>query len=571
MKLLIALLLCAVNCFALDREAFTFTTYQLEARIEPEQQRLGVRGKITLRNDSTSAQKNAVLQISSTLSWRSIQAEGKPLQFVTQPYQSDIDHTGALSEAIVSLPHEIPPKGTVELEIGYEGTIPLDATRLTWIGTPKDIATHTDWDRISESFTAVRGAGNVVWYPVAMESASLSEGNSVFETLGRWRSRSRQSDLRLGLCEIHLAQLQARLLITNGVGSGGGGYGGGGFDGAFSTVRKFASCGDFQFHSLETSEPMFALSNYSGLSGDTAIIYHNSDHKSQAQNYELMAELAKPLVAEWFGAPKKKIEILELPDVNDAPYESSTMLLTPLAARISTSAQLSLVHELTHAAFFSPRAWIYEGLAYFAQALFQSQQNGRPAALDFLGTRRDVLAEVERSAATTGGKPLISTTDEILYGAKAPYVWWMLRDMVGDDALKKALAAYRPEQDKDPAYMQHLIEAEAKRDLGWFFDDWVYHDRGLPDFRVASVYSRANEEGRYLVTITIENTGQAGAEVPVTLRTEKSETMKRLEVRAKSSATIRMEALSQPLEVVVNDGSVPETDMENNAYKIGGK
>ena len=37
---------------ALEREAFTFTKYILEVRVEPEQQRLGVRGKITLRNDS---------------------------------------------------------------------------------------------------------------------------------------------------------------------------------------------------------------------------------------------------------------------------------------------------------------------------------------------------------------------------------------------------------------------------------------------------------------------------------------------------------------------------------------
>src|SRR5262249_19640959 len=34
--------------FAVEREAFTFTSYDLNVRVEPEQQRLGVRGKITL-------------------------------------------------------------------------------------------------------------------------------------------------------------------------------------------------------------------------------------------------------------------------------------------------------------------------------------------------------------------------------------------------------------------------------------------------------------------------------------------------------------------------------------------
>src|SRR3984957_14591600 len=122
-----------VPSLALDREAFTFTNYDLSVRLEPGQQRLGVPGKITLRNDSTTPQKNVALQISSTLDWKSIQAGGKAAQFVTHEYTSDIDHTGALSEAIVTLPHEVPPKGTIDLTVGYEGIIPLNVTRLTRI------------------------------------------------------------------------------------------------------------------------------------------------------------------------------------------------------------------------------------------------------------------------------------------------------------------------------------------------------------------------------------------------------------------------------------------------------
>src|SRR5437867_9737273 len=96
---------------ALDREAFTFTKYNLDVRIEPGQQRLAVRGQITLRNDSNAPQKNVSLQVSSALDWRSIKLEGKAVQFVSQTYTSDVDHTGALSEAIVTLPQEIPSKG----------------------------------------------------------------------------------------------------------------------------------------------------------------------------------------------------------------------------------------------------------------------------------------------------------------------------------------------------------------------------------------------------------------------------------------------------------------------------
>src|SRR5271156_4201219 len=182
---------------SLDREAFTFTNYDLNVQLEPGQHRLGVRGKITLRNDSSTPQKIAVLQISSSLDWRSIKAGDKPLQFVAQPYTSDIDHTGALSEAVVTLPEAVAPKGTVELEIAYEGVIVLDATRLTRIGTPEEAATSSDWDQISTKFTAVRGAGYVAWYPIATEAADLSENENLFDVLGRWKTRAADSTMHI--------------------------------------------------------------------------------------------------------------------------------------------------------------------------------------------------------------------------------------------------------------------------------------------------------------------------------------------------------------------------------------
>jgi hypothetical protein len=182
--------LCGASfCLSLDREAFSITNYDLNLQIDPEQHRLGARGKITLRNDTSTPQKIAVLQISSSLDWRSVKAGDKALQFVRQPFTSDIDHTGELSEAIVTLPQAVAPHATVELEIAYEGVILLDATRLTRIGTPEDDAKSTDWDQIDAKFTALRGVGYVAWYPIATEVANLSEGNSLFEVLDRWKIR----------------------------------------------------------------------------------------------------------------------------------------------------------------------------------------------------------------------------------------------------------------------------------------------------------------------------------------------------------------------------------------------
>ena len=557
----------AVQVRALDREAFTFTNYNLDVRVEPEQQRLAVRGNVTLRNASASAQKNLALQISSSLGWRSIQLNGKPVQFASQPYVSDIDHTGTLSEAIVTLPKDVPPRGTLDLEVGYEGTIPLDVTRLARIGVPAEDARHTDWDQIGKSFTAVRGIGYVTWYPVATEAANLSEGNSVFETVARWKAREVEALFKIKLN--HSGDGTPATPICNGKM--------GGVQTNLQTDSAYESFNECSFEPLGGTVPLFVMGQYEGLEAPSFHISYIRDHRPGVEKYVQAVRLVVPFVGGWFGPSKErdqvKAEVVELADPEAAPYESGSMLLTPLN-NDSKLAQLTAVHQFTHSVFFSPRPWVYEGLAHFAQALYLEQESGRAAALDFMGLHRTAVAEAEKALAgrqsrsADPGESLISTSIEEFYRSKAMYVWWMLRDMIGEDALKKAIATYQPDADKSPSYVQQLIQSQTKRELGWFFDDWVYRDRGLPDLRVATVYPREMSANNYVVTVTVENRGDAGAEVPVTLNMEQGEVTKRLEVRGKAEATIRFEAISTPREIVVNDGSVPESDLRNNVYKI---
>ena len=74
-----------------------------------------------------------------------------------------------------------------------------------------------------------------------------------------------------------------------------------------------------------------------------------------------------------------------------------------------------------------------------------------------------------------------------------------------------------------------------------------------------------------MVTVTIQNLGLVGAEVPFTVRSaEWGDVSKRIEVHAKSKASIRVEISFKPQEIVVNDGSVPESDTTNNVFKIEG-
>jgi len=410
--------------------------------------------------------------------------------------------------------------------------------------------------------------GYVAWYPIATEAASLSEGNDLFEILGRWKAREAASIMKVGFAS-PTAQGDTTPPVTLCGGN------------ELHTITREGSANfpgsQCSYQPLGLSIPAFTVANYGVVDRTAITVYNLPEHAVAAETYADAAEKTTGLITEWFGPPRRKAETADLGDPNMAPFESGSLLLTPLANIDPKLAGLMAAHQLTHAAFSSPRPWINEGLAHFAQALYLEQHSGRQAALNYMGLHRFAFSEAqqEKEKQTTAprsedevNRSLINTTDEELYRSKAMCVWWMLRDMVGDQALKKALAAYHPEQDKEPSYMPRLIQAQTQKGLEWFFDDWIYRDRGLPDFKVESAFPRKTMTDEYLVTVTVANLGRAGAEVPVTVKFAGGEITKRLEVRGNSKAVIRVEITKPPEEIVVNDGSVPESDTTNNVFKI---
>lgn len=568
----IVVLAYASTCFAaLDRGAFTFTNYDLELRVDPAGQALAARGRITLRNDSGQPQTVAAMQISSSLSWRLIQVGGKPAQFVSQPYASDIDHTGSVTEAIITLPAAVPARGTVEIEVGYSGVIASDATRLTRIGTPATLALRSDWDEISAALTAVRGIGFVAWYPVELEAQSLSSGNALFQALGEWKARETQSTLKVNICWI--SDETPLTVVANGQLEGIG------RSAPSEEGQGITGCTPYRFAPLGLTVPTFAIGKFGALQQPLITVYHSSDHESVAGDYAATVQKLAPFVAQWLGPPRDKVRIVELNSAQAAPFESGGTLFTPLNSEDSKPRQLQLTHQLAHVSLVSDRAWIYEGVASFLQAVEREQQDGRQTALEYMTGQLPALVEAEQPVDEAAGKgqpppaemtthSLISANDDVFYHTKAMYVWWMLRGMLGDQALQRALKSYRADQDKEPSYMQHLLHAQSKQDLEWFFDDWVYRDRGLPDFQVESAYPRKLLAGEYVVTVTVKNTSDVRAEVPVTARAPQGEMSKRVEVPAKGTAVVRIRIPAAPTEAIVNDGSVPESDPNNNTLKI---
>jgi len=564
------------SCTALDREAFTVTRYQLDVQIDRASHVMAVTGRLTLRNDSKLPQKNVALQVSSSLSWNGIAYNANPVEWIGDDYTSDIDHTGHLSEAIATLPKDAAPGATLELDVQYGGTVTPDATRLTRIGAPEEMARRNDWDQISERFTAIRGLGYVVWYPVSIPAVSMSDGNAVFAAIGAWKQRQRQTEL-----DAHISVIagDAKLCLAG------------------SAMRS--ACGELSETSdprsgdrtaqvsntlhltgMSQTVPAFAVAGYTKLDRPGIVLFHTPEKVSVARDYAAAAEANDLLLNEWLPA---SATVIELTDPNANPYQSGGVLFTPLRQAQEQTLGLLLLPTQVAARFTSPRPWIDSGLERFLQAVSVEHRSGRKEALQFLNEYLPPLIKAEEGADTESSadpkassrqalnNSLLHTSDEILLRGKGSFVFWMLRDMLGDTVLQKAIAAYRPGADLSPAYWQSLVEEGRKRDLEWFFDDWVYRDHGLPEFRIETVYSRPLLEDPNklsLVTVTVENTGGAGAEVPVLIQTSSGERTLRVFVKAHEKASGRSQVPAVPTRAVVNDGSVPESNPNNNTYEV---
>jgi hypothetical protein len=567
----------AVRAAALDRDAFTIARYQLDVQIDRTSHVIAVTGQLTLRNDSKSPQTALTLQVSSSLNWNGIALDRKPVEWIGNTYTSDIDHTGALSEAVVNLPREVPPSGTIVLDVQYGGTVTPNATRLTRMGAPDELALRNDWDQISEPFTAIRGLGYVVWYPVSLPAVSMSDGTAVFHAIDDWKTRHQHSGFD---ARVQVISADAKLCIAgNATASSCGEIGQAPDPRGAGSVNQISN--SLHLSGMGESVPAFAVANYVQLQRPGITFFHTPDKTPVARDYAAAAEANDPVLHDWLNPSSQTAIVIELTDPNANPYQDCAVLFTPLRQSQQPTLQLLLMPVQVAARFPSRRRWIAEGLQRFLQSLSLERRSGRKAALQFLDEYQAPLVKAEESAAPSSAATanqehsasdtLLNTSDEVFLRGKGSFVFWMLRDMLGDAALQQALAAYRPAVDLNPAYFQNLLEEGKKRDLEWFFDDWVYRDRGLPDFRVDSAYARPILEDPnkiVLVTVTIENRGSAGAEVPVVIQTPVGDRIVRVLVKAHQKASGRSQVPAAPTRVVVNDGSVPETNSGDNTFDL---
>jgi hypothetical protein len=568
-----------------ERQAVTFTDFNMDVRLYTAEQHIAVRALVTVRNDSSAPLAHIPLQISSSLNWERIRINGRDVTFPVATLNSDADHTGQLHEAAVPLaellPQPLAPGQSLQLDVTYSGAIAASAQRLLAIGTPENVALHSDWDRISVPFTGLRGFGNVVWYPVSAVPVILGDGARLFDEMGAHELRMAGAHFSLRLTvEFPHGQAPTVALINGhpaplGVTDA---------DTAGQEVAGVATA-DTGDAILGFEAPSLFVAIRTPHPATNTIIWTIPEDDAAAPDWTTATTTVTPFLQSWLGqSPRAQLTLLDLPEPQDAPFESGALLAASIRQASPDQLNGILAHALTHSWMQSPRAWLSEGVAHFMGTLWIEKQRGRDQALGSLEATRTALTLAEpESPGQSVGQPLAASISPVYYRTKAAYVLWMLRDVAGDSTLSAALRAYDPAADVGTQSASHdsgkaagrssfealLEQAGTRRDLSRFFADWVDSDKGLPDLSIEGVFSTIPTPGSWLVSVNVANKGFAGAEVPVTVRSDDKSVTQRVLVPARGKAVQRILIQGKPIEVQLNDGTVPEIQASVHISKMG--
>ena len=553
-----------------DRQAIAVTALDLDVRLNTAARQLAARGTVAVRNAGKSPLSRIPLQITSSLNWERIRIAGHDVPLAVATINSDTDHTGQLHEAAIPLTSPLGPGETLQVEVFYSGTIAPTARRLVSVGTPEDSAAHSDWDEISPDFTGLRGFGNEVWCPVAGTPVMIGDGARLFDEIGRQKLLAAGSSFRLRLTVEFPHGQPPTVALVNG--------------NPIALKISDPHATDSDIPGIATAEtgptrlgfesPSLFVTTQNAHAGPHLNAYTVTADESAVKSWLAAAANVSPMIERWLGEnPPAQLTILDLPDPEDTPWESGALLAIPLRDGPPDQIAPVLSHSLTHAWMSPASFWLDEGTANFMGTLWDDHEHHRDQALATLEAGRQALAMEEPPSPGEGaGQPLGRATSPVYYSTKAAYILWMLRDIVGDDALGAALrasnAAAAARADPVQAFQSALKTSAPRQNLSWLFADWIEADHGLPDLTIDKVFPNAVQSGNWLVSVTISNSGYAAAQVPVTVRSATNNTTNQVLVPARGTVTPRLLVQGAPTEVQVNDGTTPETEASVHVTRL---
>jgi len=235
----------------------------------------------------------------------------------------------------------------------------------------------------------------------------------------------------------------------------------------------------------------------------------------------------------------------------------------PMMVMNGSASQGLIVHEVGHIYLHGIVAnnewregWLDEGFISFIGGLFDEAE-GVPEA-EIWDRQMQLMAQLE-SANLTQPIGLKSSefrdfnTYNLMTYTKPSLVFRMLRDVVGDDAMRRALRDYY-QRNK----FRHVTESDVKeaferasgQDLDWFFQQWI-QSAGKLDYAVGSARTRRLPNGQWETTVEVRRTGDNF--MPVTLQVGSA--TRRLESR-EPVQTVTVQTADRPTEVVLDPRNI---------------
>ncbi|MGI4854643.1 MAG: hypothetical protein ACRYF4_11440, partial [Janthinobacterium lividum] len=369
---------------AAERSAVTVVGQNLDLHLDAHTGAAEVRAQTVLRNSGAEPLRQVPVRISGALHWESARQAGSAATLPLQQYHlpDDLDHTGFATELLVPLPEPLPPGATVSLDLYYGGLLTANTGRLTALGAPTGRAALTDWDTVTDTFTGLRGLGNVLWYPVAGKPALLRNGSAVTHAVEASRTNDAGNPFQLQLtlqysgsqpdAAFFCGDRQPFVSATPGTPA----QGEGGYVTAQWTRRRLGP----------HTPSLFVAYGAPRMTADGLLRVVTEQADTVAAAGEAAARI-RPMLSEWLGAaPAHPLDVLDLPIPGATGFADDSLLVAPLTTALAAVLAPAMVQPLAAAWLPADIAapWLREGLPAFLQAVWVERTAGRSSALSGL-------------------------------------------------------------------------------------------------------------------------------------------------------------------------------------------
>ena len=220
--------------------------------------------------------------------------------------------------------------------------------------------------------------------------------------------------------------------------------------------------------------------------------------------------------------------------------------------------------------------WLSEGFAEYLSLMAIEAVLGAQAYARELQEQRDEYAAV---AGTPADRPISVFTfanygtraSRLIIYAKGSLVLHMLRFVIGDDAFRRTLATYFQRYRGRAARVddfREVAEEVSGQKLEWFFDQWITQVV-VPDYVVASATSTRTEDGQFRTAATIRNTGTGAMPVEVAFGTGEGRVTRRVEVPSRGEATVTGTTPAAIRQVEVDPNKwIIQSNYKNDTFEI---